>query len=167
MNNLMILWGIQITKFFGFLHMIKVSTIGFTQTNASDFFTALKISQVNKLIDVRLNNISQLAGFAKKNDLKYFLKAICDVEYVHLPELAPTKEILDPYKKGNGSWKVYEDQFINLMEKRAVEKSFDVNFFDQSCLLCSEKEPHYCHRRLVVEYLNQKWGGNLEVKHLV
>lgn len=147
--------------------MIKVSTIGFTQTNAAEFFTLLNNARIQKLVDVRLNNVSQLAGFAKKNDLKFFLERICNAEYVHAPELAPTKEMLDPYKKGNGSWNVYEEKFMNLMEKRAIERIFEPSFFDNSCLLCSEKTPHHCHRRLVVEYLNMKWGGNLEVVHLV
>lgn len=146
--------------------MIKLSTIGFTQTNAQHFFRLLQSAQIKKLIDVRLNNISQLSGFAKKDDLKYFLKVICDAEYIHLPDLAPTKDMLDAYKKSNGSWQLYEDRFLNLMEKRSIEKQFKPQFFDASCLLCSEKTPHHCHRRLVVEYLNSKWGGDLEVMHL-
>lgn len=146
--------------------MIKISTIGFTQTSAEHFFSSLKSANVRRLIDVRLNNISQLAGFAKRDDLKYFLKMICNTEYIHLPDLAPTKEILDPYKKGNGSWAVYEEKFLNLMEKRLIEKQFNPQYFDCACLLCSEKTPHHCHRRLVVEYLNSKWGGKLEVMHL-
>ena len=147
--------------------MTKVLTIGFTQTNAKSFFSSLKSAGVQKLIDVRLNNVSQLAGYAKKEDLKFFLKEICNVDYLHQPELAPTKEILDPYKKSNGDWAVYEDKFINLMEMRRIEHTFEASFFDNACLLCSEKHPHHCHRRLVVEYLNSKWGGGLEVKHLV
>lgn len=147
--------------------MTKILTIGFTQTTAKNFFLSLRNAGVQKLIDVRLNNVSQLAGYAKKEDLKFFLNEICKAEYIHLPELAPTKEILDPYKKGNGDWSVYEEKFINLMEKRRVENLFEATYFDNACLLCSEKQPHHCHRRLVVEYLNNKWGGSLEVKHLV
>lgn len=146
--------------------MTKILTIGFTKTNAKDFFYSLNASGVKKLVDVRLNNISQLAGFAKKEDLKFFLKEICNAEYIHLPELAPTKEILDPYKKGDGSWDVYQNKFLNLMEKRSIEKQFDPKYFDHACLLCSEKTPHYCHRRLIVEYLNSKWNNDLEVIHL-
>ena len=146
--------------------MIKVYTIGFTQTKAEQFFNQLKTNNVKKLVDVRLNNISQLAGYAKKSDLQYFLKEICAVEYVHAPELAPTKEILDPYKKSKSSWDVYEDKFMNLMDKRSIEKIFNINFFEDSCLLCSEKTPHNCHRRLVVEYLNSKWRSELKVVHL-
>lgn len=146
--------------------MTKLYTIGFTQTKASDFFNEIKNKNIKKLIDVRLNNVSQLAGFAKKNDLKYFLKEICDVEYIHAPDLAPTKEILDPYKKEKGVWKVYEDKFLNLMEKRSIENIYNMAFFENGCLLCSEKKPHHCHRRLVVEYLNTKWNEKLEVVHI-
>lgn len=146
--------------------IIEVSTIGFTQTNASDFFNLLSREKVSKVIDVRLNNVSQLAGFTKKNDLKYFLKTICEAEYFHAPDLAPTKEMLDPYKKGGGSWEIYEERFLNLMEKRRIEKLYEPAFFLNACLLCSEKTPHHCHRRLVVEYLNKKWNGRLRVSHL-
>ncbi|EIQ0040469.1 DUF488 domain-containing protein, partial [Escherichia coli] len=115
---------------------------------------------------VRLNNVSQLSGFAKKNDLKYFLKELCNVNYVHVPELAPTKEMLNPYKKGNISWEVYEDNFLNLMAKRNIER-IDKSLIENSCLLCSEHKPHHCHRRLVIEYLNKHWDTDFEVKHLI
>lgn len=146
--------------------MTKIYTIGFTQIKAQQFFGLLKTNNVQKLVDVRLNNISQLAGFAKRADLEYFLKEICQTTYVHAPELAPTKEILDPYKKGKGTWEAYEGNFMNLMEKRCIEKQFEKDFFENSCLLCSERTPHHCHRRLVVEYLNAKWGEVLKVEHL-
>lgn len=145
---------------------MNVYTIGFTQKNAEKFFKLIKMAQVKTLIDVRLNNISQLAGFAKKDDLRFFLKELCGSEYVHLPELAPTKDILNAYKKGDMTWQIYEDKFINLMSKRNIEKSIKPALLDQGCLLCSEHEPHLCHRRLVVEYLNEHTNLNLEVKHL-
>lgn len=145
---------------------MKVYTIGFTQKNAEKFFKFLRASQVQTLIDVRLNNVSQLAGFAKRDDLKFFLKELCDAEYVHLPDLAPTKDILNAYKKGDMSWEIYEDKFLNLMAKRNIERSIKPALLDQSCLLCSEHEPHQCHRRLVVEYLNEHSDLNLIVKHL-
>ncbi|BCM24346.1 DUF488 domain-containing protein [Methyloradius palustris] len=144
----------------------KVFTIGFTQTTAQQFFGNISKNHVSKIIDVRLNNISQLAGFAKRDDLKYFLKEICNAEYLHLPELAPTKDILDAYKKSKGSWEIYEDKFMNLMERRNIENNLSPTVFNNACLLCSEKTAHYCHRRLVVEYLNSKWGNKLEVKHI-
>ncbi|MBA0185008.1 DUF488 domain-containing protein [Pectobacterium versatile] len=145
---------------------MKVYSIGFTEKTAEKFFTLIKKEPVKTLIDVRLNNVSQLAGFAKKNDLKYFLHEICDVTYEHVLDLAPTKEILDPYKKGNVSWETYEDNFLNLMAKRNVER-IDKSLIENGCLLCSEHKPHHCHRRLVIEYLNEQWNTDLEVKHLL
>lgn len=145
---------------------MNIYTIGFTQKNAEAFFKALKTSGVKTLIDVRLNNVSQLAGFTKKDDLKFFLKEICGAEYAHLPELAPTKDILSAYKKGDISWEIYEDKFLSLMARRNIEKSIKPEFLDDSCLLCSEHEPHFCHRRLVVEYLNEHSNLDLKVKHI-
>lgn len=146
---------------------MKVFSIGFTEKPAEKFFSLIKSqSDIKTLVDVRLNNISQLAGFAKKNDLKYFLKELCNVDYVHLPDLAPTKEMLNPYKKGNVSWEVYEGNFLNLMAKRNIER-IDKSVIKDSCLLCSEHKPHHCHRRLVIEYLNNHWDTDFEVKHLI
>jgi uncharacterized protein YeaO (DUF488 family) len=110
--------------------------------------------------------VSQLAGFAKKDDLKFFLRELCSAEYIHAPELTPTKEILDPYKDGKMTWKAYEDKFLNLMSQRNIERSIRPELLDHGCLLCSEHEPHMCHRRLVVEYINKSADLNLTVKHL-
>lgn len=145
---------------------IDIYTIGFTKKSAETFFNFLKQSNVKTLIDVRLNNVSQLAGFAKRDDLKFFLNELCDAEYIHLPELAPTKDILNAYKKGDMPWEVYEDKFLNLMGQRNIERSMKPTLLDHGCLLCSEHEPHLCHRRLVVEYLNQHSDLDLKVKHL-
>lgn len=146
---------------------MKVFSIGFTEKPAEKFFNLIKAQpDLKTLVDVRLNNVSQLAGFAKKNDLKYFLKELCNVDYVHLPDLAPTKEMLDPYKKGNVSWEVYEGNFLNLMAKRNIER-IEKSVIKDSCLLCSEHKPHHCHRRLVIEYLNSQWDTDFEVKHLI
>lgn len=145
---------------------MKVYTIGFTQKNAETFFNFLRLAKIQTLIDVRLNNSSQLAGFAKSNDLKFFLKEICGAEYVHFPELAPTKDILNAYKKGDISWDIYSDRFINLMAQRHVERLIKPELFDHGCLLCSEHEPHLCHRRLVVEYVNKHSNLDFKVKHL-
>ena len=145
---------------------IKLFTIGFTQKSAREFFTMLKEADVQRVVDVRLNNKSQLAGFSKKDDLAYFLKEIADIDYVHLPELAPTQDILDAYKKRKGDWKVYERQFLDLMARREVDEQINPELLQQGCLLCSEHLPHHCHRRLVAEYLNAKWG-RIETKHLV
>lgn len=144
----------------------KVSTIGFTKTTAEGFFERLLNAGIKKVVDVRLHNTSQLAGFAKANDLAYFLKKIGDIQYVHEPLLAPTDSMLKAYKKEKGDWRAYEERFLGLMSERHIESHFTPETFDAACLLCSEAKPHYCHRRLVCEYLNEKWNGALEVHHL-
>lgn len=145
---------------------INVFTIGFTKTSAENFFRRLKQSNVRNIVDVRLNNTSQLSGFAKAADLSYFVKEIFGAGYSHAPLLAPTKKILDKLKKEKGKWSDYERDFIGLMEQRKIEQKLSPEMFDGACLLCSEDTPHHCHRRLVVEYLNEKWGGCLDVNHL-
>ena len=144
---------------------MKIFTIGFTQCNAKEFFTKLKQPGLYRVLDSRLNNSSQLAGFTKKEDLKFFLNEICNLDYLHLPETAPTKEILDDYKKNGGSWEIYEKRFVALMESRQIEKTLEQAIFDGGCLLCSESKPHHCHRRLVAEYLKRRWK-NVEIVHL-
>lgn len=144
---------------------MKVFTIGFTKKPASRFFELLKDSGARRVVDVRLNNVSQLAGFAKRDDLRFFLREVCDMDYVHLPELAPTKDILDAYKKHGGSWAAYEEAFLELMRKRRIEDTVPREVVEGGCLLCSENEPHHCHRRLVAEYLAETWGG-VQVGHL-
>lgn len=144
---------------------MNVFSIGFTQKKAEAFFTLLRNEDVSRLVDVRLNNVSQLAGFAKRDDLTFFLKELCQIEYIHMPDLAPTKDILNLYKKGDMEWQEYEDKFTNLMIKRNIER-VDQSIIKDSCLLCSEHKPHHCHRRLVIEYLNKEWGADFKVKHL-
>ncbi len=144
---------------------MKIFTIGFTKKSAESFFAKLKSAGVKRLIDIRLNNVSQLAGFAKQDDLRYFAKAICDIDYVHLLDLAPTKDILDAYKKNNGDWQLYQSNFMELMKIRRVEDNVPRALLDGGCLLCSEDKPDQCHRRLVAEYLKEKWG-EVEIEHL-
>lgn len=144
---------------------MKIFTIGFTKKSAEQFFTRMKQPKLTRLIDARLNNVSQLAGFAKKNDLRFFLREICQIDYVHLPDLAPTQEILDAYKKNGGDWATYERQFLSLMAARKIENKLSHSLMDGSCLLCSEATPEHCHRRLVAEYLHSKWD-NVEIQHL-
>lgn len=144
---------------------MKVYTIGFTKTSAEDFFKRLNDAGVVRLIDVRLNNVSQLSGFAKRDDLRYFLRSICQADYVHAPELAPTQELLDDYKKQKGSWAEYEQRFLGLMRRRHIESTVSPALLDQACLLCSEQRPHECHRRLVAEYLKDRWG-EIDIIHL-
>lgn len=143
-----------------------VSTIGFTKTAAEGFFERLLSAGVKTVIDVRLHNTSQLAGFAKAGDLAYFLDKIGGIQYVHQPLLAPTDLMLKSYKKEKGDWRIYEKEFMELMAERRIEKRFKLHMFNNACLLCSEAAPHHCHRRLVCEYLNEKWDGTLEVRHL-
>jgi len=146
---------------------VEIYTIGFTQKTAEKFFGLLMQSNVSTLLDVRLNTTSQLSGFAKQKDLIYFLKQICGVEYVHVLDWAPTKEILNAYKNKEISWERYEDKFLNLMTKRNIERDIKPEIIKNGCLLCSEHKPHHCHRRLVVEYLNKSTNLNLNVKHLI
>lgn len=144
---------------------MRVFTIGFTKKTARQFFELLHHSGAKRIVDVRLNNVSQLAGFAKKEDLAYFLKEICGMEYVHAPELAPTQRMLDEYKKETHDWESYETQFLRLMKERRVEQTISREIIEEGCLLCSEDKPHHCHRRLVAEYLKEHWG-ELEIRHL-
>jgi len=145
---------------------MEIYTIGFTKHSAERFFTRLRQCGVKRLVDVRLNNVSQLAGFAKRDDLRYFTKIICNIDYVHLPSLAPTKDLLDSYKKLKGNWQVYESSFLELMRIRRIEETIPRELIDGSCLLCSEEKPQYCHRRLVAEYLRSRWDG-VDIKHLI
>ncbi len=146
--------------------IMNVFTIGFTKTTAEHFFSRLITEEIKRLIDVRLKNTSQLSGFAKAKDLEYFSRLIGGIDYVHEPLLAPSETILKAYKKEKGEWDVYEKRFMDLMSDRRIEERLSLDFFDKGCLLCSEAEPHNCHRRLVVEYLNGWWDGRLKVKHL-
>lgn len=139
---------------------MEIYTIGFTQKRADQFFGLLVQHGIQRLLDVRLNNVSQLAGFSKRDDLAYFLREIVGAEYRHEPLLAPTQEMLDDLKKRRGSWDDYEQRFLALMEERKIEDELDPSLFDlPTTLLCSEATPENCHRRLVVEYLDRRWGG--------
>jgi len=145
---------------------MEVYTIGFTKKPASKFFGELRRVGIRQLIDVRLNNSSQLAGFTKKGDLIFFLRELCNAEYFHESLLAPTSEILTSYKRKKITWQDYEKLFFDLMTERKVEEKITRNIFDQpTVLLCSETTAEHCHRRLVLEYLQSKWG-NFEIIHL-
>lgn len=144
---------------------IDLFTIGFTKKTARDFFELLTKARVKRIIDTRLNNVSQLSGFAKRKDLEYFLKEIAGIEYIHLLDLAPTTDLLNPYKKKQSDWKTYEKRFLDLMKQRQIENKVTSDILDGGCLLCSEASPHHCHRRLVAEYLDRKLG-NINICHL-
>lgn len=144
---------------------MRLYTIGFTKTTAENFFDRLKEAEVKKVLDIRLHNNSQLAGFAKKEDLAFFLKQIVPCDYEHRLDLAPTETILKRYRGQNGSWNTYAKNFLKLIRDREIEKIFKKRQLEHSCLLCSEDKPHFCHRKLVAEYFHEKWGG-IELVHL-
>ena len=145
---------------------MEIHTIGFTKKSAAEFFGTLRRAGIRRLIDVRLNNTSQLAAFAKRDDLQFFLRELCNADYRHEPILAPTEEILDAYKKKQIAWEEYETRYVDLLIERAAETAVDRRWFDvPAVLLCSESSPERCHRRLAAEYLAGKWG-DVKVVHL-
>ena len=145
---------------------MEIYSIGFTQKSAAEFFGALKAHGIERLLDVRLNNTSQLAAFAKQADLAYFLSEICGAAYEHEPRLAPTQEMLDAYKKQKGSWEDYTEAYLALIRSRKVESVLlRESFQRKTVLLCSEATPEHCHRRLALEYLQHHWGG-VQITHL-
>ncbi|CAB3784609.1 hypothetical protein LMG27177_01648 [Paraburkholderia fynbosensis] len=145
---------------------VRVATIGFTGKSAAHFFDLLKSAQVRTVLDIRLNNTSQLAGFAKKQDLPYFLDRLCNAAYVEMPDLAPEPHLLKRYQGKQLSWDQFTAEYVELIAKRRVESNLDVDLFQSACLLCSEHLPHRCHRTLAVEYLNTQWNGRMVVTHL-
>jgi len=144
---------------------VNIFTIGFARKTAREFFTKLKDAGVKRVIDIRLNNLSQLAGFTKKQDIEYFLKELCKIDYVHKPEFAPTKSILDAYKKKEIDWREYQRQFQVLITERQIENLVTRKLINNACFLCSEATPEKCHRRLVVEYLQGHWR-DVVINHL-
>jgi uncharacterized protein (DUF488 family) len=144
---------------------VETYSIGFTKKTAEQFFGLLRTAGIRRLLDVRLNNVSQLAGFSKRDDLKFFLREICGAEYVYAPLLAPTRDMLDQFKqqkgvkKHKGAWQRYEHAFLALMAARRIEEKFDRAAFSvPTVLLCSEPTAEHCHRRLVLEYLRRYWA---------
>ncbi len=144
---------------------MRMFTIGFTKKKADAFFSAIRGSGAKRVIDVRLKNVSQLSGFSKRDDLSYFLRELCGIDYQHVPDLAPTQPMLDAYKKKKGDWQTYERAFIDLMKERRIGDTLAKSLVDGGCLLCSEDKPEHCHRRLVAEYLKDAWG-DVEIVHL-
>lgn len=146
---------------------MKLFTIGFTQKNAKEFFSLLEKNGVDCLVDVRLNNVSQLAGFTKSTDLEYFLQKILGVQYLHSEHYAPTKDILDKYRKGEIDWTEYERRYTKLISDKKIETLFfkTTEKYNNVCLLCSEPTPEHCHRRLMAEYL-QNVDPTISIIHL-
>lgn len=144
----------------------NIFTIGFTQKSAELFFSLLKKNEVQRLVDTRLNNTGQLAGFSKRDDLKYFCKTIADISYIHWEESAPEEEILKAYKSKNISWEVYSNEYISTLQKRKIESTSSSVLGEAACLLCSEAKPHQCHRSLLAKYLTEKSHVQYRVIHL-
>jgi uncharacterized protein (DUF488 family) len=146
--------------------MNKIFTVGFAGKSAEYFFSLLEKNNIKRLIDVRLNNLSQLSKKKKKNDLEYFLKRILLCEYFHRPDLAPTEAILNDYKMKSIDWDTYADEYIKLLQLRNIFSDLNKNEMVNSVLLCSEHQPKYCHRRLLAEFLQKQWN-DLEIIHLI
>lgn len=148
--------------------MITLYTIGFTKKNAEKFFTLLADAKVTKLVDIRINNTSQLAGFAKGSDLAYFTKVICNIGYEHIIDFAPTKELLSDYQNKNIDWAKYEIIFNSLLEQRNVLSKYSIDDLDGACFLCTEDTPEHCHRRLLAEYFrNNHPDKDIRIVHLM
>ncbi|BBB92469.1 MAG TPA: DUF488 domain-containing protein [Methylomusa anaerophila] len=128
-------------------------TIGSGKKSAREFFSLLQMNNIKRVLDIRLSNTSQLAGYTKKADFEYFLKEIADIDYYHMPELAPTEELLNAYKSKEVSWQEYEIEYIRIITARNPLAKLTITFFDKACLLCSEPTAKQCHRRLLAEYI--------------
>jgi hypothetical protein len=146
--------------------MIKLYTIGFTGKSAEKFFNLLKEAEVEKIIDTRINNVSQLSGFAKGTDLKFFAKEIGKMSYEHEIDFAPTKDLLADYRSKKITWQEYEKEYLNLLDLRKVKSKIEIQKLHKNCLLCSEHTAEKCHRRLLAEYLQQSFN-DVEVIHLI
>ncbi len=146
--------------------MIKLFTIGFTGKSAETFFNLLVSRKVEKIVDTRINNVSQLSGFAKGSDLKFFSNKIASISYEHKIDLAPTKELLSKYREKKLSWQDYEIEYLNLLDTRKIAQKVNIDELHQNCLLCSEHIPEKCHRRLLAEYLKHV-RNDIEIIHLI
>ena len=145
--------------------MMKFFTIGFTKKTAEYFFETLKNNDVKKIVDIRINNTSQLAGFAKGADLAYFAKAIANIDYIHIKDFAPTKELLSDYQNKRIDWDEYTKVFRKLIESRDLLSKYNMADFSDACFLCSEETPEQCHRRLLVEYFKEN-NSDIQIIHL-
>lgn len=147
--------------------MITLFTIGFTKKSAEVFFELLKKNNVKQLVDVRISNGSQLAGFAKGKDLEYFVKQICGINYRHITDFAPTKDLLNRWHTQAITWGNYIDEYMSILKSREIIKHFGVKQFDGACFLCSEETPEMCHRRLLTEYMKNSSSEEVKIIHIV
>ena len=147
--------------------MITLYTIGFTKKSAEQFFGLLRGNGVKQLVDVRINNTSQLAGFAKGKDLEFFTNEICHIPYKHIVDFAPTKELLDHWHKNEVTWMEYVEIYTKMLKDREIVKKYGVKSFDGACFLCSEDTPKQCHRRLLAEYLQEHSKEKVRIVHLI
>lgn len=145
--------------------MIKLYTIGFTGKSAEKFFTLLQNNAVERIVDTRANNTSQLSGFAKADDLAFFAKTVGRMDYKHQLDFAPTKDLLANYRNKKISWSEYETEYLNLLDVRKISNKVNIAELHQNCLLCSEHTPEQCHRRLLAEYFQHRYN-DIEIIHL-
>lgn len=143
----------------------RIITIGFVGKSAEQFFTILKDAGVQTVLDVRLYNSSQLAGYTKSSDLPFLLRAIVGAGYLHLPAFTPTKQLLNGYKKGEFTWSEYEREYAAILDRRQPHRDLNPEDIDGGCLLCAEPTADQCHRRLAAEHLQRIWPS-LAITHL-
>lgn len=146
--------------------MIRLYTIGFTGKSAEKFFNLLRGNGVKKIVDTRINNVSQLSGYAKGADLRFFASEIGNIGYEHKIDFAPTQELLKKYRDKKLTWQEYEVEYLNLLDMRKIASRVNIDELHESCLLCSEHTPEKCHRRLLAEYLKQV-RNDIEITHLI
>ena len=146
--------------------MITLYTIGFTKKSAERFFGLLKDNHVRQLVDVRISNCSQLAGFAKGKDLAFFVREICQIPYCHITDFAPSKELLEQWHKKEVTWTEYEEVYTKMLHERHILQKYDIQSFDGACFLCSEETTEHCHRRLLAEYLQKHSMDEVAIIHL-
>lgn len=147
--------------------MRKIYTIGFSKKFLREFVKLLKNSQIEKLIDIRLNNTSQLSGYAKKDDLAYIMELI-NIEYVHDISLAPDNKLLSDYKKNLVDWGDYKTRYLNILEERNIKDSINELTNNKTvCLLCSEHKPNKCHRSLLASFIKNNLNEDLDIIHLI
>lgn len=140
---------------------MKVFTIGINNKSAEQFFRLLSDNKIIKIIDIRLNNTTQLCGFSKMNDLKFFLKRILNIEYEYISDFAPTKDIMVSYRE-NKDWNKFKTDYLKLLENRKVKESYQNYDFRNTCFLCSEDDADNCHRKILSEFLD----NSAEIIHL-